>query len=87
MNRTRTTGAGLSKTLTCQRRKNSVELSRTDQNLICSEETNMKCNACPDYHAGTCTAIGEGNCAFPVTPESECVLDRIEREEERNENT
>lgn len=44
----------------------------------------MKCNACPDYHAGTCTAIGEGNCAFPVTPESECVLDRIEREEEGN---
>ena len=46
----------------------------------------MKCNACPDYHAGTCTAIGEGNCAFPVAPDAECILNRIEDEEERTEN-
>lgn len=46
----------------------------------------MKCGACPDYHAGTCTCIGEENCAFPVTPESECIFEKIEDEEERKQN-
>lgn len=35
----------------------------------------MKCKDCCDFHNGMCTCIGEDNCAFPVTPESECVLD------------
>lgn len=35
----------------------------------------MKCKDCCDFHNGMCTCIGEENCAFPVTPESECVLD------------
>ena len=44
----------------------------------------MICKNCPDYHNGFCTAVGEENCAFPVTPESVCVFDaeieKLERE-------
>lgn len=39
----------------------------------------MKCKDCPDYHDGHCTCIGEDNCAFPVAPDSDCVLDAMER--------